>query len=84
MAKKENIKVVQEELDPVTPEILASSIRKIAKEMQQIERSGLNRRALLVLLSGATKLPMKNIDYVLNALVQLEEIYCTKKPKSGG
>lgn len=82
--KKSKILITQDQEDPVPTEILAASIRKIAKEMEAINQSGLNRRALLLLLSGATKLPMTDIDYVLNALSRLEELYCLPKRRPHG
>ncbi len=77
--KNKKVEVIQELSDPITVQVLATSVREIATSMRQIESAGLNRRALLLLLAGATHIPMKEIDYVLNALGQLEDIYCVKK-----
>lgn len=75
-------KVVQDEQDPVEPEVLATAIRDLSAAVQRLELSGLNRRAILVLLRDATGLSLKDVGYVLNAMHELERNYCTpRKPR---
>lgn len=77
--KEKPVTVVQSEMDPVKPELLATSIRDIARGFARVESSGLNRRALTVLLKDSTGVSMNDIDRVLNALRGLEKNYCIPK-----
>lgn len=78
-SKNDSIVITQKENeDPISTEILAQSIKEIAEGFKRIERSSLNRRALLVLLKDASGESMNTIEKVLNALDNLEKLY-TKK-----
>lgn len=63
---------------PETTEILATAIVKIGDNMKALLDSGLNKRAVIVLLHAETKLPQKTIQAVLDALPQLRSWYCNK------
>ncbi len=69
------VKIAQTEGDPVSAEILATSIRSIAQGFARLEASGLNRRALTVLIKDTCGVGLSEIDYVLNALRNLEKNY---------
>lgn len=77
MAPKIDVK--QEEGKEIPVEIIATAIVEIAAAMKQINATRLNRKALLVLLSNATELSQARVNCVLNALEQLEDLYCTPK-----
>lgn len=80
MAKKAvivgQVAVKQDEAAPVLPEILASSIVKLGDGVMQWYRAGMKQRALILLLHDVTKVPKRDIEYVLNALKSLESEYC--------
>lgn len=76
MAKKSEIKVVQEPERHIPAEVLAKSIVDISKSMKQLLASRLNRSAILVLVKADTGIPMMDIGRVIDSLVQLESTYC--------
>jgi hypothetical protein len=71
---KTNVSVKQPE-PPIRKEILAEAIVSIGKGAAQLSASGLNKRAILVLLHDRTKLPMRDIETVLDALPRLASWY---------
>ena len=78
------VKIVQSETEDHVPfEVLASSVAKISDGFERIEKSGLTRRALLVLLADSTGVNKTQINRVLNGLRCLKAEYLTapKKPK---
>jgi len=54
-------------------EIIAESIVSISAAMKRIEQSRLSRNALIILLQSQTGLGKKEIEKVLDALIELEE-----------
>lgn len=58
--------------EPDIKELLADVCRGLTK----LQGRGLNRKGVIVLLHDATKQPKRNIEYVLNALEDLERTYC--------
>lgn len=56
-------------------EVLAESIHRIAKAMDEIEKSRLNRKALVTLVHAHSGVGKRDIEIILNCLQQLEEIY---------
>lgn len=74
MKKKETEIVVKNE-EQIPTEIIAASIVKLSQASQRMLSSGLNRRALEVLLEDASSVPMSDISRVLNALPRLAELY---------
>lgn len=60
----------------VTITVIAESIVAIAEGAKKLTNSGLNQRAILVLLKDATGVPMTDIKKVLHGLESLEEKYC--------
>ena len=64
---------------PETTEILADAIVRISGALTQLQKSGLNRAAIVVLIAAKTHLPKRTIDIVLDAQVRLAGWYCRKK-----
>ena len=58
----ESITVTQDPNRPVEREILAQAILRIADAAKQLAKSGLNRRAIVVLLRDATRVSKENIE----------------------
>lgn len=67
--------------EDVPTEVLASAIVRISEASQKLLSSGLNRRALELLLKDACGVPLFHIGAVLNALPRLAELYTVPKPK---
>lgn len=70
------LEVKQPEGEEIGAVVLATAIVEIAAGMKRINATRLSRKALLVLLSHETKLPQYQVDDVLNALGDLEKLYC--------
>jgi len=68
--------VTTEEDGPIDREVLASSIRRIADAAKALQRQGMNRHAIVVLLVHSTKLPHKTVKMVLESIADLEHDYC--------
>lgn len=80
MPKNKDVRVCIEDGDePIAVEIMEKSILEIAAAMKRIEKSRLNRRALVVLISDQSKLGKGTVDIVLNCLDTLEETYLKKR-----
>lgn len=67
--------------DPVPVEIIAESIVKIGKAMDSIRLSGINRRAIIVLLADSSGVSRTQIKSVLDSLESLREDYLAKPSK---
>ena len=70
-----NIKVVKSD-PPQTTEILAEAIVRIGDAAEKLNKSGINRKAIEVLLHDATGLARRDIKVVLDALPRLRGWYC--------
>lgn len=84
MAKE--IKLIQEEGQEEVPmEVIASAIVKLSDSAHKLLNSGLNKRALIVLLhdsmGGGSKVGRPAIAAVLEQLPKLKEIYVQKRPR---
>lgn len=76
-----NTPTVKQDPDaPIFPEILAASIKQLAESVQRWERAGIRQRVLVLLLHDTSKVPIRDIEYVLNSIASLETRYCIKKP----
>lgn len=76
---KRNIKVVKDEFNPESVELLAKSIVQVAEASQKLLNSGLTERALVVLLHdgiGTAKISKQQIRLVLQNLPRLRAWYC--------
>lgn len=70
------VKIKKSEDNPETPEILAEAITRIGEAFAKLQESGLNRKAIVILIQAETKLNRTEINQVLNALAQLRGWYC--------
>ncbi len=61
---------------PESTEILAEAIVRIGDAAAKLNSSGLNRKAIILLLHDATKVGKKDIETVLDALPRLRGWYC--------
>jgi hypothetical protein len=84
-AKKElkhpNIVVNNDTEEPLS--VIVSSLHKVADGITQINESGLNERAIVLLLHDMTRVPKENIRSILGAAPRLVERYTTTKVLSG-
>lgn len=74
--KKKPIEVVQSADKPVSTKILAESIVKISQSMKQLLNSGLNQRAIEVLVKNDCGVTLVEIGRVINSIKNLEQTYC--------
>ena len=56
-------------------------LAKIHRAVKDLKRTGLNERAIVVLLQAATKLQKRHILAVLDGIESLEELYATEEEK---
>lgn len=78
---KPNITVVKDAVNPEPLELLAKSIVEVAEGFEQLNRSTLNRRAIVVLLQdgiGQGKISKSQINLVLDNLPRLKAWYIRK------
>ena len=63
---------------PVKTEILAEAIVRVGKAFDDLAKSGLNERAIIVLVHDATKQKVSKGDIkdILDAMKQLRAWYC--------
>lgn len=61
---------------PETPEVLAAAITNISDGMNKLLASGLNRKAIEVLLYDATRVNKKDITKIISALKDMKRDYC--------
>lgn len=70
---------IELENDDETPlSVIVSSLHKVADGFEKINASGLNRRALVLLLHDATKVKKTDIEAILDAAPLLVERYTTE------
>jgi hypothetical protein len=70
------IKVKKTDGKPESTEILASAIVSIGKAADKLLASGLNTKAVIVLLQHETKVSQRDIKTILDGLKRLESWYC--------
>lgn len=61
---------------PESTEILADSIVRISAALDKLSASGLNRKAIVILIQASTKLSRRDIEAVLDAQKRLAGWYC--------
>lgn len=77
MATKQ-LKVVQQEgEEPIAAEILAQAIVSIDKGIKAINRSGLKRKAIVLLISRSASVTQRDTENVLDAMDGLRKEYTT-------
>lgn len=69
--------VVQQDPEKIveTP-VLAQAIVDIGKAAQKLAVSGLNRKAIVLLISHDSKVPQRDVIYVLDSIQYLAKTYC--------
>ena len=78
MAVKKKVIVAQDSSVPVPAEILAASIVRIGDAADRLMKSGLNRRAIILLLSASAKVGRPVVEAVLDAMLDLKSTYLSK------
>ena len=73
---KNNIKIIKNEEKPESTEILAEAVIRIGDNMEKLQKSGLNRRAVIALVYDYTKIPKRDIETVIDSLAKLKGWYC--------
>lgn len=71
-----NIKIVKNVEKPEPTEILAEAVIRIGENFKKLQKSGLNRRAIVALLRDATGLGKGDIELVIDSLAKLKGWYC--------
>ncbi|BAQ16070.1 hypothetical protein [Methyloceanibacter caenitepidi] len=61
---------------PETKEILAEAITRIGEGFDALQKSGLNKKAIIILIQAETRLSQRDIRTVLDALPRLRGWYC--------
>ena len=73
------IKVVQKDGEkPVEKEVLADAILKVSDAMRKLSATGLNRKAIVALVKDASGITKKDIEIILDTLVDLKALYCNR------
>ena len=71
--KHSHVQVDNDTEDPL--KVIVSSLHKVAEGFEQINESGLSRRAIVLLLHDMTRVGRKNIESILDAAPLLVERY---------
>ena len=77
MAKKSNVVVEQVPEAPVETKVLAQAIVDISEAMKKLSRSGLNRKAIVILVAKDANQYQATVERVMDALENLRKTYCT-------
>lgn len=75
---KTKVNVVQEKDKPVEVSVLAQAIVDISDAAKRLSRSGLNRKAIVILLSHQCGLGQGTVRAVLDGIADLEATYLRK------
>lgn len=73
--QRRKIVLDQAEDEPVERHVLATAIVKISEAADALKKSGLNQRAVVVLLADKTKIAKGTIEDVLDGLADLRSDY---------
>ena len=66
-------------------ETLVEAIRSVSRGVESLRKSGLNRRAIIVLIHDATRnIGMREIGIILDTLPELADRYCAKGESGEG
>lgn len=66
---------------PPTDDTLAEAIVKVGEGMERLKKSGLNQKAIVVLLNDCTGVGKRDIERVLMGLRDLAKVYTIPKVK---
>ena len=69
------VKVIKSD-PPESTEILAEAIVRISAAFDALQKSGLNRKAIVVLIQAETRIAARDINAVLDAMARLKVWYC--------
>lgn len=61
---------------PESTEILAEAIVRLGEAVRKLDASGMNRKAIVLLLHDATKVNKTDIAAILDAIPRLRGWYC--------
>ncbi len=75
MKQKVKVNIAQNPEAPVEASVLADTILKISKAFEDLKRTGLNKKAIIVLLMHKTHFGHSTIETVLDALGDLKKDY---------
>lgn len=79
MRNKQEVRVIQDETNPIPAELIAESIVAIGNAMRKINETRLTRRAIITLIHEDSKIGRRDIEIVLNNLDTLEGQWLKKK-----
>jgi len=74
-------KIEQDPENIVEQPILAQAIVDMSRAAKKALSSGLTRRAIIILIAYSSKLPMRDIEIVINNIEDLESTWLTKGKK---
>lgn len=57
-------------------ETLANAIIKLGDAVRKLDKSGMNKRAIIILLHHTTNMSQKNIALILDAIPKLQKTFC--------
>lgn len=70
------IRVKKSTEKPESKEILADAVVKISAALNDLNASGINEDAIIILIQHKTRIPQKQIKEVFKAMRQLKAWYC--------
>lgn len=78
--RKNNIRVIQDAINPETPEVLASALIGIEKSLKEIRATGLTDDAIAILVAGMRPIIATKADVllVIDGLARLKSYYVKK------
>lgn len=81
MKKETKIQVKQDPENEVATEIMAQAIIDISRGVKLLLNGRLKREAVVILIKEKSGISKRNIEIVLNNLVELEELWTKKVPR---
>lgn len=75
---KRAVKVVQDEQKPVETSVLAQAVVDIAAAAKRLSLSGLNRKAIVLLISHDSGCSQAAVKAVLDSMANLQATYLTR------
>lgn len=82
--KARNVRIIKNELEPETPEVLAASIINISSSFEKLTKQGLTQKGIVALLKsmpGMAEVSVPGIYLVLDNLPKLASYYVRKQSK---
>lgn len=72
---KKTVVIEQDEQDPIETKVLARAIVHMSDDLTAILASGLNKKAVIILVADSSGQPKYRVEAVLNALADLKKDY---------